>query len=289
MTDDLIARCTLLVDYCLRVEPGETDPDRLRAEQRGRWWRRAFARSSGRGQPDRPGRAAGPGRILPRERARRISSRISRPSRSAKPRSATAGSGLRRDRHPIDADVDPKRQAMVDRSASRPGAGRPETVGPDLQTDGRLCRRREDGSRGLRGLRRLGDVPRPRRPGRGLAGARASTGGPGGVHDGRQGGPIEADGTDLDAFLSTAGPGSIPMADATCPRAIFTGPVEDKRPGQAPMQLPGLPAGRESSASPWSSRAERSSRPGPTREKITSSRCSTSIPVPVAWASSGSA
>ena len=159
--------------------PGRDDPDRRRAG--GEAAGRGLLSRGGppRGAPAGPARPARAGRILPPARDRRPAgaSAPGGPVRGRDGRRADPDRG--RDRPPLD-EPDRSRTAGGGRPGARPDPeGREqEALGLDAVSHGRLRRGRRDGPARLRGVRGVGHVPRPPRPGRGLGRARGAAGGP---------------------------------------------------------------------------------------------------------------
>ncbi len=293
MLDDLVARwATLLVDYCLRVEPGETILIASELEARPlveACFREVVRRGA---HPDRPRRAARAWPSSSSSTRTKPNWPTSRRSRSARRRWPTAGSGSRPRPTPARCEASTRSgrrssTGPAPRSASWPSKKRwvltQYPTAAYAADAGMAMADYEAYVASAMFLDRDDPVAAWQALGRRQAGLVEFMSGVSEVR-------IEGDGTDITlsvagrTWINSDGRRNMPSGE------IFTGPVEDQRPrASSGAASPSAEGAASWSGSPWNSRRARSSRPGPTRGKSTCSRCSTSTPAPVASASWGSA
>ena len=223
---------------------GRDDPDRLGAGGAGRWSRRVTGRSSSAGRIRWSGSSCPELTefFLDDTRPRR-SSRTSRRRRCSRRETVAAPDPDRgRERHPRDEPGRPARQAALDRARDPiRRAAREKRWVLTQYPDRRLRRRRRDEPGRLRGVRRLGDVPRPARPGRGLAGAGPAAGGAGRVHDGREDGPDRGRRDRPDALGRRPDLDQLRRPAEHALRRDLHRAGRETRPRPAPVRVPGLP------------------------------------------------
>ena len=259
MTDDLAARwADLLVDYCLGVKPGETI---LIGSEMEAWpliaacYKAVLVRGAHPlVRPDFPDltefflttrdrRAARPpaAELAARREARRRPDPDLGRGRHAGDARGSTRSGRRSSTgpaHPVRQAAREKRWVLT----QYPTAG--------YAADARMSLER------LRAIRRRRDVPRPARPGRGLAGTRATAGGARRVHDGREDRPDRGRGDRPDALGGRADLDQFRRPAEHALGRDLHGSGRGLAPRPAPVRVPRLPRRpASSSGSPWSSRA----------------------------------